>query len=848
MTRAGIVAAFLTAALLMAMPARSQSKEPSPELAGLREIVANFYRTGAYDEALEASERALTLAMREFGAEHEQIAIQSYSAGLVAERAGRLADAERYYRQSVAIREKVYGAESAGTAQALELLGGVLMRKGELQAAEPVFKRVLAIRGDLVGADHAFTASARAALGSVAIERGDTATALAQYRQAVQSLVGQKVEQTLARHVVDEEIRRLRPVFAGLAHADWQAAANGTLPREAALEESFAASQQAWTTSAAGALARMSARLAVADTDLGRRIRASQDAAERVLALHEEDMKALSEWGSVQRADPGYRAALDAFRQRSIDSSRDNAPAIKRQRELVAALQAELQRCPPGQPKTGCDDKEREAITRELSQLAAGMAKGSAGIMELNQRLQEAEKKLPGQAAFAAARSARLDESQRLERGLITDRAEIAKLFPDYIALIQPKPLAIADVGQLLGANEALISILVGPDRSFVWAISRERAGWAEIDAGADALAGRVATLREGLDPAAGDAASAGITGSYDLAAAHAAYNLLLAPVAAVVEGKSHLMIVPTGPLTSLPFHVLLTGAPPTGTSTAEAYRRAPWLIRRHSLSVLPSVQSLAALRRLAPAAEPPKPFLGIGDPVLVGPAGRTPVARGGRPDAPQPAAFYRGGQVDTRALRELVPLPETALELKAVARLLKAGPEALLLGPTATETRFKALPLRDYRILHFATHGLVSGELSGTNEPALVLTPPDRPSAIDDGLLTASEVAGLTLAADWVVLSACNTASGSDSGADALSGLARAFFYAGARGLLVSHWAVNSRAAVLLTTRTFQRLAADRKIGRAEAFRRTMLELIDDGAPPSHWAPFVVVGEGGSR
>ncbi len=132
-------------------------------------------------------------------------------------------------------------------------------------------------------------------------------------------------------------------------------------------------------------------------------------------------------------------------------------------------------------------------------------------------------------------------------------------------------------------------------------------------------------------------------------------------------------------------------------------------------------------------------------------------------------------------------------------------------------------------------------------NEPALVLTPPPVATEADDGLLTASEIGTLKLDADWVVLSACNTAAGDKVGADALSGLARAFFFAGARALLVSHWSVYSQAAVQLTTRTFANLAVNPRLGRAEAFRRAMLSVIDEGMPPSYWAPFVVVGEGGT-
>src|SRR4030095_14477831 len=142
-----------------------------------------------------------------------------------------------------------------------------------------------------------------------------------------------------------------------------------------------------------------------------------------------------------------------------------------------------------------------------------------------------------------------------------------------------------------------------------------------------------------------------------------------------------------------------------------------------------------------------------------------------------------------------------------------------------------------------------VAGDVSGLPEPALVLTPPQVPTEANDGLLTASEIAALRLNADWVVLSACNTAAGSGQGAEALSGLARAFFYAGARALLVSHWAVYSDSTVKLITKALSTMSADKSVGRSEALRRSMLAMIEAGAPheahPSYWAPFVVVGEG---
>ena len=156
---------------------------------------------------------------------------------------------------------------------------------------------------------------------------------------------------------------------------------------------------------------------------------------------------------------------------------------------------------------------------------------------------------------------------------------------------------------------------------------------------------------------------------------------------------------------------------------------------------------------------------------------------------------FWQGAGADRTMLSKALPrLPETAAELQAVAQNLGAPASSIHLRQAASETTVKRAALADYRVVYFATHGLVAGEVKGLAEPSLALTLPKQPSETDDGLLTASEVAQLKLNADWVVLSACNTIAGDKPGAEALSGLARAFFYAGARALLVSHWAVESQ------------------------------------------------------
>ena len=333
----------------------------------------------------------------------------------------------------------------------------------------------------------------------------------------------------------------------------------------------------------------------------------------------------------------------------------------------------------------------------------------------------------------------------------------------------------------------------------------------------------------------------------------------------------------------------MLVTEPPKSAIPAKLadYRGVAWLGTRQAISVLPSVASLKALRQFAKTSQATKPYLGIGNPLLDGPQDdlrwgahykeqaelartkrcsqiATPQqlasARGPR-SVRSFASVFRGAQADIEHVRQFSPLPETADELCDIARRLGVPESEILLGASATETGLKDLSeqgrLADYAVVHFATHGALAGQVQGSTEPGLILTPPAKgtsdPKSLerDDGFLTASEIAALKLDADWVILSACNTAGGAGESAEALSGMARAFFYAGARTLLVSHWEVGSDAAVKLSTRAFAELKSNPGIGRAEALRISMRELIEKGSPaeahPSTWAPFVVVGEGGA-
>ena len=495
--------------------------------------------------------------------------------------------------------------------------------------------------------------------------------------------------------------------------------------------------------------------------------------------------------------------------------------------------------------------------------------------------------------AAIAAESARRNpvmeaEAERQKQTLDAERAAVdarlGEAFPEFTALTHPEPLALDEVQRLLQPDEALAFVLATEEETLTWVVTRSDRRWQRVALGAAALAREVKALRCGLD--ASEWTRSDCTGLLGMGApprnemlpfsharAHALYTALLGPFRGLIRDK-HLLIVPTGPLAELPFQVLLS-RPPQGT----AQGGMAWLAKEHAITVLPAVSSLPALRRLARPSAATKPLVGFGNPLLDGDPGdaeevrlatlartatlcerlapgQAVALRAARRSASGPVA-QAGGIADLAHLRAQSPLPETARELCDVARALGTDPAEIRIGPRATEAEVKALSasgeLAGFRVLHFATHGTLAGELSGTSEPGLIMTPPEAPGAEDDGYLSASEIAGLKLDADWVILSACNTAGGAGrgDGGEALSGLARAFFYAQARALLVSHWAVDSVATVKLITTSLNAVARAPRIGRAEALRRGMLSLLASADPreahPSFWAPFVVVGEGGA-
>ena len=567
------------------------------------------------------------------------------------------------------------------------------------------------------------------------------------------------------------------------------------------------------------------------------------------------------------------------------------------------------------------------ALDSEAAQSLAQMAaRGSKADPELAKVVRERQDMVAEWQRRDALRSGSLAETpdKRSAKAEAENAARLAAIyarvveidrwlaagFPEYAALVSPEPISIEAVQAQLDVDEALVLFLdtpewkPTPEETFIWVVTKIDARWVRSDLGKAALAREVQALRCGLDEEewATPTKSGRCATLLDLAEqpnssqplpfhlgkAHALYRALFGQVERMIAGK-RLLIVPSGALTSLPFHVLVAKAPGTPLpDTFDGYRDVAWLGRDNAITTLPAVSSLKALRQLTPNREAASEgYAGYGDPRLSGDASfcrsaKTRLACKGievsvDQIAERATIRGRGGQAQWQCqhgqylpkgstrealvaqVRGLCPLPDTAHEIKCVAEGFAAKAPLIRLAGEATETHIKTLSesgkLARYRVLHFATHGLLSGDVEvmakRQGEPALVLTPPDKPANDeDDGLLMASEVAALKLNADWVVLSACNTAGGDRIGAQALSGLARAFFYAGGRALLVSHWPVYSDAAVRLTMSAFAELERNPKASRAEALQRAMTDLMDDrsqvdNAHPAVWAPFVVVGDG---
>jgi CHAT domain-containing protein len=477
---------------------------------------------------------------------------------------------------------------------------------------------------------------------------------------------------------------------------------------------------------------------------------------------------------------------------------------------------------------------------------------------------------LPPEQRDAAALKTLQGDIDKLRAQRDGAKRDLANRFPQYSSLVEPQTPSVDDIRKVLRDDEAFLSFYFGRRVSFVWAVPKTGpVAFASLRIGAGAMEVRANALRKTLEP---EGQYLSDIQPFDVAAAYELYETLLKPVEAAWRPAKSLIVVTNGALGLLPLSLLPIEPSPAITHDEpepfSRYRSVAWLARSHAVTMVPSASSLRTLRQLPPGPAKREPMIGFGDPFFskeqtgekveeVAALDPSTTTRG--PPVRRRAAV-KSSAVDKADFSRLPRLPDTAEELKSVALALSADPSQVLhLGKDANEKTVKGIDLSKFRIVAFATHGLVPGDLIGLTEPALALTAPDVADIDGDGLLTMSEVLALKLNADWVVLSACNTAAGAGAGAEAVSGLGRAFFYAGARTLLVTNWSVHSASARDLVTDLFRRQANDANLTRAEALRQAMLASMDGPgfrdaagktlfayAHPMFWAPYSIIGDGG--
>jgi CHAT domain-containing protein len=779
---------------------------------------------------------------------------------------GRLSEAEADARRALLEILKARGEFSPAAPEFIVGLSGILVDEGRYQDAETLARAALAVQQKIgVGDDAPESASILSQLGNILILERKAKEAGTVYAELDKAIAQWPPQQ---REAFELNGSRIVALYAAGQIQQGIAAAEQLVKRE---------TSRTGANSYDTAMAR--GTLAVGYARGGR----DADATREFKAAIPIMMSAARE--NAENDDPTVVAARRTRLQRIVEAYID---LLARSPTATSDVAAET--------FTLADAVRGHAVERSLAESSARLAIRDPALADLVRTDQDLGKQvgaelgtlnnllaLPPEQRDDQKVSAVRAEVEKLRAQRATAQQEIKRRFPSYADLVDPKPPSVDEIKATLRPDEALLSFYFGQTASFVWAVPKDGpVAFAKVPLTALELSAKVHTLREALDP---QVARVEEIPPFDVSLAYELYGALLKPVEAAWKNAKSLIVVTNGALGELPLGLLPTAPSQVdlkATPLFAGYRAVPWLARSHAVTVIPSASALITLRHLAPGSPQRDKLIGFGDPYFnateaaeaeqEASAAPAQMASASTTDA-GPIAVTRGiplklrasphtEGVDSAELAMLPRLPDTRAELIAMAHALDVDPaNTLYLGKAANEQNVETLDLSHYRIVAFATHGLVPGDLDGLTQPALALTAPEVAGVPGDGLLTMGKIMALKLDADWVVLSACNTAAGAGAGAEAASGLGSAFFYAGTRALLVTNWPVHSLSARALITDLFRRQSADASLSRGEALREAMMALIDGPgyvdssghtlytyAHPLFWAPYSVIGDGGGH
>ena len=569
-----------------------------PRVASTLNNLAIVYKNqGRYGDAIPLYQRALAINEKALGTSHPQVAGVLGNLASAYKRQGRYGDAIPLYQRALAIREKTFGISHPKVARTLNNLGVTYEEQGRYGEAAPLLRRALAIKEKTLGSSHPSLASTLNNLGLVHKGQGRYGEAVALYRRAL--VIKEKALGTshpsVARSLNDlADVNRDQGRY-GNALPLYQRAL-------AIREKAFGSSHPdvAQTLTNIGKLYEKGGRYAEALT-----------AVRRSAAIMAKRMGSVPNGARKATGSVGFDAFPTLVRIASGLAGRQPSQRPALAEEALAAAQR----------------TSSTSAGAALAQMAARLGAGDTALARAVRRQQDLvnEWRRLDKALLATLsrppqkRDAKVEERLRIQRddaeaAVTTINARLEIDFPDYAELANPQPLGLAETRKLLSRDEALVAYLVDKDKSYVWAVTRESVAWRALDLKKSDIEREVAALRKSLDPTAVlEAGGRGFSRervcrglkrldqpceSYDtdLGRAHRLYVELLGPVANAIEGKRHLIVVPSGPLTGLPFHMLVTAPPPTGGKLEDRFKQAQWLVRRHAVTVLPSLTSLRAV------------------------------------------------------------------------------------------------------------------------------------------------------------------------------------------------------------------------------------------------------------
>jgi len=750
------------------------------------------------------------------------------------------------------------GRGSGATAEIIKMLGHILLLQGRPGEAEKVIRAGIHImRASGLSDDCRFIGDAKMKLGQVLVARGDFKAAAKKFEEAKESMQGNRYyyEKNISRNpdAIISQIKTGR--------------ANETITRisEAYRIYSENLGKDNYRT------AEILAIRGMANAEINNTGQALNDFSNALSILFKIKAESDIDYPKKQRLWIFTEAYLDLLR---------NIHQRNKEKEFGINV-SEISFMVIEGMKSG---SVQMALGASVSRAVAG----DPAIADIVRREQDAQKQikalqetLSNALASAHQNPSTLDALKtnidRLKGDRVSLLDEINQRFPEYSDYAEPKSITIMEVQKYLNKDESLITIYPTSEFTYIWAIPKEgKISFAIIDIGEKSLHETVTKLRLALNPGPkyyGDIIDFNLVMAYEL------YGKILEPVENGWKDSKDLLVAVSGSLGMIPFGILPT-APSvlsTGSDTLFAnYQETPWLIRRASITRVPSAKTFVALRSVSIKGADRRAFVGFGDPIFnptqLAEIEKEPPEKMSLFDSPSGELYVRGiritevGSLDENSISSchigmLNRLPDTKEEILSIAHTIGADPVAdVFLGKQANEQQVKSMDLSDRRVIAFATHALVPGDIDGLHQVAIALSAPTVTGGDDDGLLTMEEVFQLRLNADWVVLSACNTGAAEGAGAEALSGLGQAFFYAGTRAILVSMWPVETTSAKKLTTRLFRFQKEEKTISRAKALQKSILSLIDDPgikdissekiiasyAHPLFWAPFIIVGDGG--